>query len=290
MPFPLHARRLAPGTLLAALTLACATASQPAITPTPTNTELPGKFVWHDLVTPDPDGARKFYGAMFGWEFKDAGEKAKHYTVVSLGGRPIGGILDSRGGKAQKAAPQWVSSMSVRDVEAAVGVVKAGGGKVLWGPKTLGPRGPVALVADAEQAAFVLMRAPGGDPPDASPAVNDWLWNEMWTRQPDSAASFYGRLAEYKVTPSDNSSRKYFVLAASGEARAGVAELKAKDVHPTWLAYVRVADLAAAVSRAESLGAKVLIAPSTDIRNGTVALIADPTGAMIALQHWEPKP
>jgi hypothetical protein len=287
LPIP-HWRRV-PVALLAAASLGCATASQPAITPTPTNTELPGKFVWHDLVTPDPDGARKFYGAMFGWEFKDAGDKAKHYTVVSLSGRPIGGILDSRGGKAEKARSQWVGSISVRDVQAAVSTVKAGGGKVLWGPKTLGPRGPVALVADAEQAPFVLMRAPGGDPADASPAVSDWLWNEMWTHQPDSAASFYGRLADYKVAASDNLNRKYYVLGASGQPRAGVAELKAKDVRPTWLAYVRVADLAAAVSHAETLGAKVLIAPSPDIRNGTVALIQDPTGALIALQYWEPK-
>ena len=291
MAFPTRTRRLFRGALLTAASLACAKASHhPAITLTPTNVELPGKVVWHDLVTPDPDGARKFYGAMFGWEFKDAGDKAPHYTVVSLGGRPIAGILDSRGRKAEKATSQWVGSISVRDVDAAVSSVKAHGGNVLWGPKTLGPRGPVALVADAEHAAFALMRAPEGDPADESPAVNDWLWNEMWTRQPDSAASFYGRLADYKVAPSDNPNRTYFVLATSGQPRAGIAELKAAEAHPTWLAYVRVANVAASVGRAESLGAKVLIAPSPELRNGTVALIADPSGAMIALQYWEPKP
>lgn len=290
MPFLAHTRRLLPGALLAATSLTCARASHPAITLAPTNVELPGKFVWHDLVTPDPDAARKFYGAMFGWEFKDAGDKAKHYAVVSLGGRPIAGIVDSRGAKAQKAGSQWVGSISVRDVDAAVSSVKAHGGNVLWGPKSMGPRGPVALVADPEHAPFTVMRAPEGDPADESPAVNDWLWNEMWTRQPDSAASFYGRLADYKATVTDNPNRKYYVLAAAGRPRAGIAELKATDAHPTWLAYVRVADLAASVSHAEALGAKVLIAPSPDIRNGTVALLADPTGAMIALQYWEPKP
>lgn len=290
MPIPVRPWRLPAQSLLLLTAVACAPARQPAITTAPTNTQLPGKIVWHDLVTPDPDGARKFYGAMFGWEFKDAGEKAKHYTVVLLKGRPIAGILDSRGGKAQKARPQWVGSISVPSVDAAVTTVKAGGGKVLWGPKSLGPRGPVALVADAEGAAFVLMRAPDGDPPDADPVVNDWLWNEMWTRQPDSAASFYGRLAGYKATPSSNPNRRYFLLETSGQPRGGIAELKEKDVSPTWLAYVRVPDLAAAVQQARTLGAKVLIAPSPEIRNGTVALIADPTGALIALQRWEPKP
>ncbi|MFL7868771.1 MAG: hypothetical protein AB8I58_08085, partial [Anaerolineales bacterium] len=28
---------------------------------------LPGKVVWHDLVTPDLDKSRAFYGELFGW-------------------------------------------------------------------------------------------------------------------------------------------------------------------------------------------------------------------------------
>ena len=140
--------------------ISCAsTSKQPAITPTPTNTELPGKFVWRDLITTNPEAATKFYGALLGWEFKDAGEEAKHYIVISQDGRPIGGILDSRGKKAEKVQSMWVSSLSVPDVNAAVASVKTAGGKLLWGPKTLGARGPVALVADPEKAPFVLMRA-----------------------------------------------------------------------------------------------------------------------------------
>jgi hypothetical protein len=289
MTFPVQPARVLSGALLAGVLLACATAKQPAITATPTNAELPGKFVWHDLVTNDPDGAKKFYGSLFGWEFKAAGEKAKDYYVVSQNGRPIAGILDSRGKKAEKAGSQWVSSLSVRDMEAAVGTVKAGGGKLLWGPKTLGPRGPVALVADAEKTPFALMRAPGGDPADTPPAINGWLWDELWTRQPDSASQFYSRLAGYEITSSDNPNRTYYVLEASGQPRAGVAQLLAKDLPAAWLVYVRVADVTAAVRQAEALGGHVLLSPSMNIRNGTVALIQDPTGALIALQYWEPK-
>ena len=83
--------------LLAILSQGCGAAKQPAITETPTGTELPGKFVWHDLLTSDPAAAQRFYSGLFGWEFRqsDSGE----YTVVTQAGRPIGGILDSRGGR-----------------------------------------------------------------------------------------------------------------------------------------------------------------------------------------------
>jgi predicted enzyme related to lactoylglutathione lyase len=276
--------------LVGALLLSCASsANQPAITQTPTNTQLPGKVVWRDLITNDPEAAKKFYGGLLGWEFRDAGEEAKHYIVVSQNGQPIGGILDSRGKKAEKVQSQWVSSMSVRDVNTAANTVKAAGGKVLWGPKTLGARGPVVLVADPEKAPLALMRAPGGDPADDEPVINGWLWTELWSRQPDSAVQFYSRLAPYQSRPSDNLDRPYFVLDTDGQPRAGIMKLFAQDVRPLWVPYVRVADVAAAVKQAEALGGHVIVSPSANLRNGTVALIQDPTGAILALQYWEPK-
>jgi predicted enzyme related to lactoylglutathione lyase len=35
-----------------------------------------------------------------------------------------------------------------------------------------------------------------------------------------------------------------------------------------------------------SLGGKVVLAPRPDIRNGTLAVVADPSGAVLALQKW----
>ena len=31
----------------------------------------PGTFSWTDLATPDPDAAKGFYGALFGWQAED---------------------------------------------------------------------------------------------------------------------------------------------------------------------------------------------------------------------------
>ena len=47
----------------------------------------PGKFVWQDLVTQDVAEARAFYGALFGWTFREG----DRYIQVLHEGEPIGG-------------------------------------------------------------------------------------------------------------------------------------------------------------------------------------------------------
>jgi hypothetical protein len=51
-------------------------ADAPALPPLndpPASQQLPGKFVWVDLVTPDIATARRFYEAMFGWSYQTHG-------------------------------------------------------------------------------------------------------------------------------------------------------------------------------------------------------------------------
>jgi uncharacterized protein len=289
------AARLAAVVLLAFLNHGCGAAKQrdiaetASIAETPTGTGLAGKFVWHDLLTGDPAAAQRFYSGLFGWEFRQSDTGA--YTVVVQAGRPIGGILDARGRQAESLPAQWLGSIAVPDVDSAVGVVEASGGKLHWGPKRLGSRGEVALVADAQNAPFVVSRASQDDTPDdAEPAVNSWLWNELWTPEPEDAARFYEKLARYHVTTKEGGNRVYLVLEANGQPRAGVTRLITTEIKPNWLPYVRVADVDATVRQVEPLGGKVLIAPTPEIRGGRVALIQDPTGGAVAIQEWEPKP
>jgi predicted enzyme related to lactoylglutathione lyase len=79
--------------------------------------------------------------------------------------------------------------------------------------------------------------------------------------------------------------RPYWVLV-KGRERAGLLRNPIAVDRPVWLPFVRVADPAATAARAAQLGGKVLLAPRGDVRDGTMALIADPAGAMLALQKW----
>jgi len=58
------------------------------------------------------------------------------------------------------------------------------------------------------------------------------------------------------------------------------------DVKPNWLPYIAVEDVMAIVAKAEELGGKILVEPDKTIREGRVAIIADPSGAVFAVQQF----
>ena len=49
-----------------------------------------------------------------------------------------------------------------------------------------------------------------------------------------------------------------------------------------------VKDEIAYAERAEALGGEVLLGPDPELRDGTIALVVDPTGAVLALQQMKP--
>jgi predicted enzyme related to lactoylglutathione lyase len=57
-------------------------------------------------------------------------------------------------------------------------------------------------------------------------------------------------------------------------------------VPPNWLPYVFVNDPAGLAARVAGLGGRVLLTPSPDLRKGSLAVVADPTGAVVALQKY----
>ena len=70
--------------------------SLPALTQPPSGEHHVGKVVWADLVTPGLDGAKRFYGALFGWTFR-AIPGDRDYTLALLDGEPVAGLLQKIG-------------------------------------------------------------------------------------------------------------------------------------------------------------------------------------------------
>ena len=76
------------------------------------------------------------------------------------------------------------------------------------------------------------------------------------------------------------------MLEKGGVTRAGILERPGDKVSPTWLTYFGVDDVGAATTLATTLGGEVLLPPSADLRGGTMAVITDPSGAILVLQDW----
>lgn len=257
----------------------------PAVTEAPSGTQMPGKIIWHDLLTHDIEASRNFYGELFGWEFEAVGNG---YTLIRHDGRMIGGMIDTIALNGRKDISQWVAVMSVTDIDKAVAAVESGGGKVIGGPRDLVRRGRIAVVADAEGALFALLQTKDGDPPDREPGVNGFLWDEAWTRDLDAATTFYTALSGLQAGGLDNAgdAAAYRVLRDSERPRFGLLPHPLEGLGPVWVSYLRVEDPAAICERAVALGGRVIVPAQARPVGGQVAMIAGPSGAGIALQTW----
>jgi predicted enzyme related to lactoylglutathione lyase len=281
--------RAAAATALLALTTGCApSVSVPPVTPSPTGSFHPGKVVWYDLLAHDLPSVERFYGELFGWDFDDRGEADPSYVVVRSDGRAIAGVARIDRLKGDVAGAQWISWISVPDVDRAAAAAIAGGGAILRTPRDLELRGRAAVIADPEGAPIALLRSASGDPADAEAALNEWIWTELWTWDARGAQAFYRDVVGYEGGTLDEPGlgADYAVFRMGDVPRAGIIQLETDGVRSHWVPYVRVADPHAVVERVDDLGGRVLIPPSDELRSGSVALIADPGGAPLVVQQW----
>jgi hypothetical protein len=256
--------------------------AQTPITENPSGEIYPGKFVWHDLVTPDALSAGKFYEQLFGWQIDYQGQ----YAVVRNGDKLIAGILQVESADGREREAVWIPSVSVADVDAAAELVKANGGKILKGPADMEQRGRAVLISGPQRADMVLLRAKGGDPADTEAAIGDWLWNEIWTDDPEITEAFYATVLGYDGMASGDD---YDVFIYQGKWRAGMRHLQAKKDHMLWVPVVRVADPEVTARRVEELGGIVWVTPEEAPSKGNTALIGDSTGALLLIQRWPPQ-
>ena len=180
---------------------------------------------------------------------------------------------------------RWLGYVSVPDVDVATGEVEQAGGEVVKGPVDV-RLGRAAAVVDPEGAAVGLARSTVGDPIDeAGLGPGRVAWMELLARDPEAAAAFYQSLIGYKVVTVERRGGDYILLEASGSERAGVLQHPADAGRPAWLTYFAVTDLHAAVDLVPELGGEVLLPPSPELREGSMAVVTDPSGALLALQQ-----
>jgi predicted enzyme related to lactoylglutathione lyase len=279
-------RRLVPGLLL--VTAASCVAPQKIDTSAMSFAEvpLPGKVVWTDLITEDPGAARRFYGGLFGWSFQDAtGPGRQAYVLAKSGAVYVAGLVPVARPADGSRLSRWLPYVSVEDVDAALGRATAAGAQVAVPARDVG-LGRVAAIIDPEGAVIGLARSRIGDPDDSTtaPGVGRRSWNELLAGDPAAAAAFYRTVFGYEVRTIERRGGQYTLLTQRGVERAGILKNPTADWKPVWLTAFGVDDPATAAARAEELGGKVLLTPSPEVREGSIAVVQDPSGAVLVLQ------
>ena len=122
----------------------------------PTNTH--GAFSWNELTTADVEGAKQFYGEMFGWTYEEMPtDDGSLYIAAMLGDTPMGGIMARPDSMPEHIPSFWGSYVTVDDVDAAVEKAKALGGHVALEPLDITGVGRLAVIIDPQGAALSLI-------------------------------------------------------------------------------------------------------------------------------------
>ncbi len=114
----------------------------------------------------------------------------------------------------------------------------------------------------------------------------DIHWSELVTPDPEKAAKFYSKVIGWTVNEMDmGPAGKYRVCAKGDQMICGIkgSTPEMGDAPPHWATYIAVRDVDQTAKDAAAAGGKV-VQPPFDIPGvGRIAMIQDPTGAMIGM-------
>jgi uncharacterized protein len=116
-----------------------------------------GTVVWNELNTRDPEGAKAFYGAVFGWTFEERQFENGLYTGLKLGENTVGGMIDITGRAPDEVPAHWLVYFAVDDTDATVAKATDSGGGVALEPFDIGGVGRIGIVKDPFGAVFAVM-------------------------------------------------------------------------------------------------------------------------------------
>lgn len=244
-----------------------------------------GHFSWVDLITPDPQAARAFYGALFGWNGRE--QPTGPYTMFLKGENPVAGMAQmSPEMRSQGMPPIWTSYILVDDVDVTAGRVPELGGTILMPPMDVTDQGRMCMIQDPTGATVALWQ--GGEHCGAELFNEEGAlsWNELATRDQDVAVRFYGELLgwgwEDMPLPQDAT---YKICTVGGRMNGGVMAMTDEwppEIPAHWAVYFQVADVDSAHARVLELGGRSHVEPM-DITVGRMAVVADPQGGTFTL-------
>jgi uncharacterized protein len=248
-----------------------------------------GRFVWYELMTTDPEAAKRFYTDVIGWTAQDWPGQMP-YTVWQADGKGMGGLMGMPDEmRSAGVPPHWMGYVCVSDVDATTARATKLGGSVRVPPTDIPEVGRFAVLGDPQGATIALL-APQGEGTGGEQAKVGFVgWNELSTTDNEAAFAFYSALFGWKHTSSLDMGEMgtYFMYGHADDPEdrslGGIFETaRIMGVHPHWLYFVNVADLEGAMERVKRSGGKVEHGPS-DVPDGRIAVCQDPQGAPFAM-------
>lgn len=248
-----------------------------------------GSFIWYELMTTDPEGAKRFYEDVVGWTIGDPmpGGGVEYRMLGAPDGFAGGMLTLTREMCDGGARPMWFGYLGVDDVDEAIEKAVAAGASVQMPAFDAPGVGRIAIIVDPQGVPIYLMR--GASDQDSNAYQRHGLghvaWNELMTSDRQAALDFYREQFGYVQDGAMDMGPEmgeYSFISHGGQIVGAV--MKASPESPRiWQYYVRVPDVDAAVGRVNAGGGQVLFGPM-DVPGGERVLLGvDPQGASFGL-------
>ena len=242
-----------------------------------------GTFSWADNSSTDPDTAIAFYMDLFGWDKYEIPIDEKHtYTMFTLEGENAAALS----GMIPEGVPSfWFNYVTVEDVDALADVVTTNGGVIIMGPMDVFDSGRMLHIQDPEGAHLGLWQPKQHIGAGIVNTVGAMCWNELLTRDPDGAKTFYSAVLGWEFDGDEN----YIDVSNRGRSNGGLLVLDESfgELPPMWMVYFRVEDIDAAMQRVEELGGRVVTPKMEAPNTGWFTVIEDPAGAVFYIKQFE---
>jgi predicted enzyme related to lactoylglutathione lyase len=242
-----------------------------------------GRFVWYELISPDPEAAKAFYTEVLGWQPHDAGHD---YTLFSTGGTTVSGLTSlTEDARKMGVRPSWLGYVGVDDVDAAAGRIRQLGGTV-YPPREIPNISRLCVAIDPQMATIGLFKWLDSHraPPEMS-APGGIGWHELLAEDWEKAWPFYSELFGWQRVQADNGEGWSYQPFAVGEDRIGGMFKKPPFISSTfWLYYFNVGDIDDAAKRVKAGGGAILEGPVEVPGHRWVLQCTDPQGAVFALE------
>jgi uncharacterized protein len=257
--------------------------------------EQNGGFIWYELMTTDPEGAKAFYEPVVGWSMTTGhGGDDAYGFLTAPDGAMVGGLLRlSKEMTGSGAKPGWLGYIAVADVDATAREIEAQGGKCLMPARDVEMAGRIAMVADPGGAPFYVMtpKPPPGAGDGKSTAFEAKRnpghcgWNELMAADAGREIGFYTGLFGWSLPePMDMGPMgKYQFIVHDDVTIGAIMGTMPEAPEPHWNHYFWVPSIEKAKAAIEANGGQVTNGPMQVPGDDWIVQGIDPQGAAFSL-------
>ncbi len=238
-----------------------------------------GRFVWHELMTPDSSAAHAFYSKAIGWK-SQPWEEDPAYVMFAASRGPVGATVATTDG----SPPRWLPYIGTGDIAETVDLAKEKGASLVKGITPLSSGSKYAVLQDPYGATFGVYESAADYGEISAPKPGEHSWHELMSEDYAGAFDFYSSLFGWeKVDELDMGEMGvYLIYGFDGQPFGGMMNAVPGGSPPSWMSYVHVKDVNQTAKKVKAAGGKIANGPMEVPGGDWIVQLIDPQGAMFA--------